>query len=65
MAPILHSLVCIADDTNEQTEDHVNEQRDEGVKVNLAEYPGGVTLSIHLSKRHEHVVSIDQREHAF
>ena len=55
----LNSLVRITDDTNEQAENHVNEERNKRIEVDLAENPGGVALSIHLSKRHEHVVTID------
>ena len=63
--PHLDSLVSITDDSNEQAEHHIDEQRNEGVQVKLAENPHSITLCVHLSKSHEHVISIDQREHAF
>jgi len=65
MSPVLDSLVGITDDTNEQAEDHINEERDEGVQVDFAEDPHSITLLVHLGKCHEHVVTVDQREHTF
>ena len=58
--PYLDSFVGITDDSNEQAKHHIDEQRNEGIQVKLAENPHCITLRVHLSKSHEHVISIDQ-----
>ena len=55
----LDSLIGITDDTNEQAKHHVDEQWDEGVKVDFAKHPHSITLLVHLSKRHEHIITIN------
>ena len=56
----LHSFIGITDYTNEQAEDHVDEERDEGVQVNLAEYPSSIAPLLHFFECHEHVIAIQQ-----
>lgn len=55
-------VVCSGDQSDEEGEHHVDEQRDEGVKVDLAEDPHQRAALLHLSKRHKHVVSVDERK---
>ena len=60
----LDGLVGVSDESNEQAEHHVDEERDEGVEVESAEKPHHVALVSHLQEGGVHVVSVDQREEA-
>ncbi len=53
-----------SDECNEEGEHHVDEEGDEGVKVELAEDPHQCAALLHFSKRYKHVISVDQREKA-
>lgn len=57
-------LVSAGDERDEQRQDHVDEERDEGVQVDLAEQPHQGAAVLHFSKRHEHVVPVNQGEEA-
>lgn len=58
----LECVVCVCDDGDEQAEDHVNEERHEGIDVHSAENPHQAALLLHVLEGGEHVVSVDQRE---
>lgn len=58
----LDGLIGIGDESDEEAEHHVDEERDEGVEVDSAEQPHHVALVSHLQEGGEHVVSIDQWE---
>lgn len=60
----LDGLVCVCDEGNEQTEHHVNEEREEGVEVEPAEQPHHVSLLSHLLESGVQVITVDQREQA-
>lgn len=60
----LDGLVCVSDEGDEETEHHVDEERDEGVQIHSAEQPHHRVLLLKLGKCGKHVVSIDQREEA-
>lgn len=57
-------VIGSSDECDEERQHHVDEERDEGVKVDLAEDPHQRTAVLHLRKSHKHVVSVDQREQA-
>lgn len=57
-------VVGSSDECNEEGQHHVDEEWDEGVKVDLAEDPHQCPTLFHLRKRHKHVVAVDQREEA-
>lgn len=59
---MLDGLVSSGDESNKEREHHVNEQRDERVKVHLTEDPDQHAALLHATERHKHVISIDQRE---
>lgn len=60
----LDGFVRVSDESNEQTEHHVDEDRDEGVEVESAEEPHHVGLVSHLQKGGIHIVTVDEREEA-
>lgn len=57
-------VVGSSDECDEKGQHHVDEEWDEGVKVDLAEDPHQCPTLFHLRKCHKHVVAIDQREEA-
>ena len=57
-------LIGVRDETNEHTEDHVDEEGDEQVEVDLAEDPEGKGRLWHLLVSHVHVISIEEGEEA-
>lgn len=57
-------IIGSGDECNEEGQHHVDEERDKGVKVDLAEDPHHCPTLLHLSKRYKHVVSVYQREQA-
>ena len=61
----LNGLVGSCDESNEQRKHHVDEERDEGVQVNLAEQPHQSAALLHPCERHKHVVPVDKGEQAF
>lgn len=60
----LDGVIGISDKGDEEAEDHVDEERDEGVEVDSAEKPHQVTLLLHVLEGGIHVISVDQREQA-
>lgn len=58
------SVVGSGDECDEEGQHHVDEERDEGVQVDLAKDPHQRTAVLHLGKCHKHVISIYQREQA-
>ena len=58
----LDGVVGVCDDCNKKAEDHVDEERDEGIEVDSAENPHQAALLLHVLKGGEHVVSVDQRK---
>lgn len=58
----LDGVVGVSDDCDEKAEDHVDEERDKGIKVNSAENPHQAAFLLHVFKGGKHVVSIDQGE---
>lgn len=61
---LLDGVIGISDKGDEEAEDHVDEERDEGVEVDSAEKPHQVTLLLHVLEGGIHVISVDQREQA-
>ena len=59
-----NGVVGSGDERDEEGQHHVDEQRDKGVKVDLAEDPHQRAALLHLGERYKHVVSVDQREEA-
>lgn len=59
-----NSIIGSGDKCNEEGQHHVDEERDKGVKVDLAEDPHHCPTLLHLGKRYKHVVSVYQREQA-
>ena len=57
-------LIGVRDETNEHTEDHVDEEGDEQVEVDLAEDPESNRCLWHLLVSHVHVISIEEGEEA-
>lgn len=64
MKPYHNGVVGSGDQRDEEGQHHVDEQRDKGVKVDLAEDPHQRAALLHLGERYKHVVSVDQREEA-
>lgn len=63
----LDGVIGTGDECDKEAQHHVDEEADEGVKVELGEEPdnGAVALlRLHCRKRHEHVIPIDEREQA-
>lgn len=60
----LDGLIGVSNESDEQAEHHVDEERDEGVEVKSAEKPHHVALVSHLQKGGVHVVPVDEREEA-
>lgn len=60
----LDGLIGVSNESDEQTEHHVDEEGDEGVEVKSAEKPHHVALLSHLQEGGVHVVPIDEREEA-
>lgn len=56
--------VGVGDDGDEKAEDHVDEERYEGVEVDPAENPDKAALLGHVLKGGEHVVPVDEGEQA-
>lgn len=61
----LNTLISICDESYEKAEHHVDEERDERIKVDPAEKPHHSVLLLELGKRREHVVPVHQGEEAF
>ena len=57
-------VVGSGDECDEEGQHHVDEEGDEGVEVDLTEDPHQGAAPLHLSKRHKHVVPVDEREQA-
>lgn len=57
-------FVGVGDESDEQAEHHVDEERDEGVEVESAEQPHHVAFVSHPQKGAKHVVPVDEREEA-
>lgn len=55
-------VVGSSDERDEEGQHHVDEEGDEGVKVDLAEDPHQCAALLYLSKGYKHVVPIDQRK---
>lgn len=60
----LNGLIRSCDESNKQRQHHVDEERDEGVQVNLTEEPHQSTAFLHLRECHEHVVPVNEGEQA-
>lgn len=58
----LDGVVGVGDDCDEKAEDHVDEERHEGVEVNPAEDPHHAALVLHVLEGGKHVVPVDQGE---
>lgn len=58
----LDGLVGVGDESDEEAQHHVDEERDEGVEIEPAEKPDHVALVSHLEEGSIHVVPIDQWE---
>lgn len=56
----LDSLVRVSNESDEQAEHHVDEERDEGVKVESAEKPHHVALVSYLQEGAVHVIPINE-----
>lgn len=56
--------VGVGDDGDEKAEDHVDEERYEGVEVDPAEDPNKAALLVHVLEGGEHVVPVDEGEQA-
>lgn len=57
-------VISSGDECDEEWQHHVDEEGNEGVKVDLAEGPHQRAAVLHLSECYKHVVSIDQRKQA-
>lgn len=57
-------FIGVGDESDEQAEHHVDEEGDEGVKVESAEKPHHVALVSHPQEGGVHVIPIDEREKA-
>ena len=55
-------IIGVRDEGDKDREDHKDEQRDEGVEVDLGKHPGRNRRTRHLQVCGKHVVSIEQRE---
>lgn len=60
----LDGLVGAGDQSNEEAEDHVDEEADKSIQVELAKEPHQVAVLLHCGKGHKHVVPIDEGEEA-
>ena len=60
----LDGLVGAGDEGDEEAEDHVDEEADEGVQVDLAEEPHQVAVLLHFGEGNEHIVPVDEGEEA-
>lgn len=60
----LNGLIGSCDESDEQRQNHVDEEGDEAVQVNLAEQPHQSAALLHLRERHEHVVPVNEGEQA-
>ena len=58
----LNGLIGSCDESNKQRKHHVDEERDEGVQINLAKQPHQGTALLHLRERHEHVIPVNEGE---
>ena len=59
----LYCLIRVHDDSNEETEDHIDEETDECVEVNTAIVPDvGVGVLTNDGECDEHVISVHQRK---
>lgn len=65
VASYLYALVSVRDESYEKAKHHVDEERDERVKVDPAEKPHHGVLLLELGERREHVVPVHQGEEAF
>lgn len=55
-------VICVCDESDEQTEHHIDEERHKRVEIEPTEEPHHTTLLLHHPKRVEHVVSVDKRK---
>lgn len=60
----LDGVIGVRDDCDEEAEDHVDEERYEGVEVDPAEDPNQAALVLHVLEGGIHVVPVDQGEQA-
>lgn len=60
----LDGLIGPRDEGNKQREHHVDEEGDEGVQVHLTKKPHQCARLLHLRERHEHVITVNEREEA-
>lgn len=60
----LDGFVRVSDKSYEQTEHHVDEDRDEGIEVESAEEPHHVGFVSHPQKGGKHIITIEEREEA-
>ena len=59
----LYCLIRVHDNSNEETEDHIDEETDECVEVNTAIVPDvGVGVLTNDGERDKHVISVHQRK---
>lgn len=59
----LDGVIGTGDERDEEAQHHVDEEADEGVKVDLGEEPdeaAAALLRLHRRKRHKHVIPIDE-----
>lgn len=61
----LDGLVRVSDESDEEAEHHVDEERNVGVEVDSAEKPHHVAVISHLQEGGVHVIPIDEGEKAF
>ena len=63
----LKSFVCVSNNTDEQTQNNINEECDKDVEINLAEdpHPQRAVDAWYLSVRVEQIISIDHRIQTF
>lgn len=55
-------VVGSGDEGDEERQHHVDEERDEGVEIDLTKKPHQCPAALHLGERGKHVVSVYQRE---
>ena len=61
----MQCLISIRDERDEDRENHINEESNEDVKVDLGEDISSSGFLGHLAVSGKHVVSIDEREETF
>lgn len=60
----LDGFIWASDKGNEEAENHVDEEADKSVQVQLAEEPHQVAVLLHCGKGHKHVIPVDEGEKA-